>query len=213
MQTASIDQSLKMSQPNQLLFLPGASGNTLFWKPMGEALATEAAFKFVGYPGFGATPSDPNINCIDDLVGMIVSEIDQPTGIVAQSMGGVIATLATLRCPDLVTHLVLVATSGGIDMSGFGAEDWREPFIQANPLLPDWFATFNGDFSSELVRIEVPILLIWGDDDPISPVAVGQKLEELFPNAHLHVVPGGQHDLANTHAAMLAPLVKSHLSL
>jgi pimeloyl-ACP methyl ester carboxylesterase len=169
--------------------------------------------RFVGYPGFGATSADPNVNGIEDLVGMVAAEIDQPTALVAQSMGGVIATLVALRCPNLVTHLVLVATSGGIDISGLGAEDWRESFAEANPLLPNWFAMFKGDFSSELVRIEIPILLIWGDDDPISPVAVGQKLEKLFPTARLLVVPGGQHDLANKYAAMIAPLVESHLSL
>lgn len=202
-----------MSRPTQLLFLPGASGNTLFWKPVADALTTGAAMKFVGYPGFGATPADPNVNGIEDLVGMVTAEIDQPTALIAQSMGGLVATLVALRCPDLVTHLVLVATSGGIDISGFGAEDWRESFSLANPRVPDWFATYKGDFSSELDRIAVPVLLLWGEDDPISPVPVGQRLAELFPNARLHVIAGGQHDLANTHASILAPIVKIHLSL
>jgi hypothetical protein len=33
----------------------------------------------------------------------------------------------------------------------------------------------------------------------------------LLPKARLHVVPGGGHDLAQTRAADLAPLVEAHL--
>jgi pimeloyl-ACP methyl ester carboxylesterase len=55
------------------------------------------------------------------------------------------------------------------------------------------------------------MLLLWGDRDPISPLAVGERLRVLAPDARLHVVAGGEHDLAVTHAGELAPLVAAHL--
>ncbi|TKC87887.1 alpha/beta hydrolase [Trinickia terrae] len=200
-----------MPTPSTLLFLPGASGNTGFWQPLANELTHEAARSIVSYPGFGAEPSDPDVNSFDDLVGKVVHSIDQPTALLAQSMGGVIAVRAALEKPDLVTHLVLSVTSGGIDMRAFDAQDWRAEFVAANPHLPDWFVSLRSDLASELGRITQPVLLLWGDADPISPVAVGKRLLELLPNARLHVVAGGNHDLAYVHARQLARWVDAHL--
>ncbi|ASL42626.1 Non-heme chloroperoxidase [Burkholderia sp. AD24] len=116
-------------------------------------------------------------------------------------MGGVIAVLAALEKPERMTHLVLTVTSGGIDMRGSGAQDWRRGFLEANSSLPDWFVSFESDLTPALERVSQPVLLLWGDADPYSPVA----------DARLHVVSGGNHDLANVHAEQLAPIVDAHL--
>jgi len=55
------------------------------------------------------------------------------------------------------------------------------------------------------------VLLLWGDADPISPVAAGHRLAELIPNATLLIVEGGTHDLVSDHAAELAPHIDRHL--
>jgi pimeloyl-ACP methyl ester carboxylesterase len=197
--------------PSKLLFLPGASGNKDFWKPLANQLNSRAAKSIIGYPGFGQEPAIPAVNSFSDLVGMVVSHIDQPTALIGQSMGGVLATYAALRRPDLVTHLVLAVTSGGMDMTSLGAQDWREGFASAYPSLPDWFLSFNSDISPELGKISQPVLLLWGDVDPLSPAAVGHRLLELLPNARMHVVSGGDHDLAHVHAKEIAPFVDAHL--
>jgi poly(3-hydroxyoctanoate) depolymerase len=200
-----------MPSPSQLLFLPGATGNTAFWRPLADRLETNARKLIVGYPGFGSEPSDERIGSFDDLVERILTHIDQPTAIVAQSMGGVIAVRAALAKPHLVTHVVLVATSGGIDTKGLGAHDWRNGFAESYPSLPDWFISFRSDLTAELESLTQPVLLIWGDADPLSPVAVGQRLLELLPHAQLHVVAGGNHDLANVYASDLVPIIDAHL--
>ncbi|MGU7775966.1 alpha/beta fold hydrolase [Burkholderia sp. MR1-5-21] len=200
-----------MPVPSQLLFLPGASGSTAFWQPLADQLTHPAARRIVGYPGFGAEPGDPDVRDFDGLVRRVLRHIDQPTAVIAQSMGGVIALRAALEKPELVTHLVLTVTSGGLDMQGLGAQEWQTGFVNANPHLPDWFVTFRADLSAELGRIAQPTLLLWGDADPISPVAAGRRLLERLPDARLHIVEGGQHDLAAVHARELAPLVDTHL--
>ncbi|TFV90131.1 alpha/beta fold hydrolase [Oxalobacteraceae bacterium OM1] len=200
-----------MLTPSKLLFLPGATGNAEFWKPMVSQLKHRAAKAIVSYPGFGQEPATPAVTGFSDLVSMVVSQIDQPTALIGQSMGGVLATCAALERPDLVTHLVLAVTSGGIDMKALGAQDWRDGFARAYPSLPDWFLSFKSNISGELRKLSQPTLLLWGDADPLSPVAVGRRLLELLPNARMHVVPGGNHDLAHVHARQLAPLVDAHL--
>ena len=200
-----------ITSPDQLLFLPGASGNTQFWHPVAQKLATRAQKFHVGWPGFGDTPSIPGVNSMDDLVVRVLDDIDQPTALVAQSMGGIVAVRVALERPELITHLTLTVTSGGVDMSALGAHDWRPDFAAANPTLPSWFLDDQTDLTLRLAELRMPVLLLWGDSDPISPVRVGQRLAQLLPRAELHVFPGADHDLGFTHAAEVARLIEGHL--
>ena len=201
-----------MTDLSRLLFLPGASGNTGFWRPVAERLQHAGERRHLGWPGFGETPADPGVRGFDDLVALVLARLDQPTALIAQSMGGVLALQAALTAPRSITHLVLAVTSGGLPMAEHGAEDWREAFQAAHPKLPDWFATARVDLSDRLASLSIPTLLLWGDADPISPVAVGRRLASLLPQAHLVVVPGGTHDLAMERAAEIAPLIDRHLA-
>ncbi|HEX7640868.1 MAG TPA: alpha/beta fold hydrolase [Burkholderiaceae bacterium] len=200
-----------MPKPARLLFLPGASGIPAFWHPLAGRLGFEAEYRFMAYPGFGEEPPDPTVTSLDDLAAHLVSQINCPTALIAQSMGGILAVRAAIEKPHLITHLVLSVTSGGIDMEAFRAHDWRPAFLAANPHLPDWFIADRSDLTSEIKRLLQPVLLLWGDADPISPLAVGRHLQSLLPRATLHVVKDGGHDLANTHAAELAALIDEHL--
>jgi len=201
------------AEPDTLIFLPGALGNTQFWAPVSDRLACQARRVHMGWPGFGGVPADPAVRGLGDLAARVVDEIDSPTALVAQSMGGVIAMLAALEKPEQVTHLVLAATSGGMDMSRCGAEDWRPSFIEANPSLPRWFSDSNEDLTPKLPSIRIPVLLLWGDADPISPVLVGRRLVSLLPRSTLHVFAGGDHDVGNTFADEIAPLIDQFLVL
>jgi pimeloyl-ACP methyl ester carboxylesterase len=198
--------------PTRLLFLPGASGNTRFWHPVADLLTHPGERIHYGWPGFGLMPPDPSITGIDGLVAKVVADIDRPTALIAQSMGGVIAMRAALEKSKLVTHLVLTVTSGGVDISDLGAQEWRESFQAANPTFPRWFADYKEDLTEQLKKINMPVVLLWGDADPISPVAVGQRLASLLPRAELHVIRGGDHDLANTCPHTVTPLIDEYLA-
>jgi pimeloyl-ACP methyl ester carboxylesterase len=148
----------------------------------------------------------------DDLVRMVEARMDGPVDLVAQSMGGVIAATLAIKQPQLVRRLVLTVTSGGVDMAKFGAIDWRPEYRELFPNAAAWVTARSVSMLLPIEKIAAPTLLLWGDADAISPVAVGQHLAERIPNARLHVVPGGDHDVAQTHAAELAPLIERHLS-
>ncbi|QBE64671.1 alpha/beta fold hydrolase [Pseudoduganella lutea] len=200
-----------MRKPSRLFFLPGALGRREFWHPLADLLAFPGPRVHVGWPGFGGVPPDAGVRGIDDLVARLLASVAEPSAIIAQSMGGVVALRAALEKPELFTHLVLSVTSGGMDMTPFDAEDWR-PGLRANhPGLPDWFTSHQEDLSPRLSTLRIPTLLLWGDADPISPVQVGQRLASLLPQAHLHIVPGGEHDVGCTFASTIAPLVDRHL--
>jgi pimeloyl-ACP methyl ester carboxylesterase len=199
-------------QASRLFFLPGASGRTAFWRPVADRLSVPALHTHVSWPGFGGVAPDPDVHGLKDLGARLAANIDQPSALIAQSMGGVIAILAALEKPQLVTHLVLTVTSGGMDLAGLGAEDWRPSYRDELPGLPDWFTAYHQDLTPQLPELKMPTLLLWGDADPISPVKVGERLAALLPHSRLHVVAGGNHDLACTHAAEVAPLIDQHLT-
>jgi len=61
--------------------------------------------------------------------------------------------------------------------------------------------TWHEDFRQDLARIDVPTLVIHGDDDRIVPFAVaGQRTAKLVKGARLYVVKGGPHCITWTHA-------------
>ncbi len=110
----------------------------------------------------------------------------------------------------MVRRLVLVATSGGIDLAPFGVEDWRPGYRREYPSAAPWITEYCVDLGDRLRTLVAPTLLIWGDADPISPTAVGAHLARLLPRARLVVVPGGDHLLARDRAAEVAPHIADH---
>jgi pimeloyl-ACP methyl ester carboxylesterase len=196
----------------KVFFLPGTGASPEFWKPVGERLPAGWPKAYFGWPGLGSQPYDPAIRGYDDLVALVEARMTEPVDLVAQSMGGVIAARLTLRSPQLVRRLVLTATSGGVDMAAFGASDWRADYRRLHPDGAAWVTAPSAAAPLPVERIAAPTLLIWGDADPISPLAVGRHLAQRLPGARLHVVTGGGHDLARTHAGEVAPLIERHLA-
>ena len=111
--------------PRKLIFLPGAGGDPAFWKPASDLITFPATRCLLGWPGHGHAPPDPRVSKLRDLAALVQQQVTEPCALLAQSMGGIVAVLAVLQRPDLITHLVLAATSGGIKMADLGAADWR----------------------------------------------------------------------------------------
>jgi pimeloyl-ACP methyl ester carboxylesterase len=59
-----------------------------------------------------------------------------------------------------------------------------------------------------LGRIRHPVLVVAGDDDPLSPVANAKILAHLLPNARLQVVPGEGHLMPLDDTSVVPPMVR-----
>ncbi len=200
------------AEAHRLLFLPGAGADPAFWRTLGERLPAAWDKHYFGWPGLGDQPPDPAVNGIDDLIALVEAELwPGPVDLLAQSMGGVVALGVALRNPRKVRRLVLTTTSGGVDVADLNPFDWRAGYRAEYPNAAAWITEARIDLTARIPTIACPTLLLWGDADPISPVAVGERLATLLPAARLHVVAGGEHDLAAARAGELAPLVAAHL--
>ena len=192
------------------LYLPGAGGSAAFWKSVADRIGLDRVM--LAWPGLGNEPADRAVTGIDDLVAMVLDHMPEPVNIVAQSMGGLVAIKAVLAAPTKVKRLVLAVTSAGVKVDDLGGSDWRADYYAAYPRAAVWIGSSREDLSPHLAGIDAPTLLLWGDSDAISPVAVGERLQRLLPNARLQIIEGGDHDLAQTHADLVAEVIERHLS-
>ena len=193
------------------MFLPGSGGRRAFWEPVAARLTRGGPRLFFPWPGFGDSPADPAIRSLDDLYDWFVQRVpDVASNLVAQSMGGVLAMRFAIEHPDRVRRLVLVATSGGT-RARFGV-DWRVGFRAENASVPDWFERDRTELDERLGEIRAPTLLIFGDNDPIAPVSMGEHLRSLLRHARLRIVKGGTHALAEEQPDEVARAVDEHLS-
>jgi pimeloyl-ACP methyl ester carboxylesterase len=77
--------------------------------------------------------------------------------------------------------------------------------------VPRWFVEDRTDLAARLGEVRAPALLLWGDADPLSPLAVGEALRRRLPDARLEVVPGGSHSFAEERADEVAERIRRFL--
>ena len=196
----------------RVFFLPGASGAGRFWEPVADLLPSTLDKVLFDWPGLGDIPVDPSVRSFDDLTDLVVRKIQGPVDLVAQSMGGLVAVKTALARPDFVRRLVLVATSGGIDLRPFDVADWRTEYRAEHPTAAAFVTEEqHPDLSDQVSTIQAPTLLLWAAGDTISPPAVGEYLASRFVHARLVVLEHDDHMFARDHAAEVAPLIAEHL--
>lgn len=196
----------------KLVFLPGASGSQHFWQPLRAALTEYTDQQVIAYSGFDSIVPNLATQKLYDLQEFVKEKIEDDSILIAQSMGGVLVVGLALKHPQKVKGLVLLATSGGLDLKTFHCADWRTDYRELFKTMPDWFEQDQTEFSRlQLESLDIPILLIWGDHDPLSTVQLGQYLARIFKNAKLHIIQGGDHFFANSHANQVAMLIQDYL--
>lgn len=94
--------------------------------------------------------------------------------------------------------------------SGQPQPDWWLPTLAANFAQPHTGRTFReegqalGGPPPDPTGLDLPVLVIHGDDDRLVPLAVGRELHRRAPRSRLLVIEDGSHMLPITHADELA---------
>lgn len=131
------------------------------------------------------------------------------------------AALALLGSDPVRAWLAAVPTAGrGLQaalstqaFSGGPMPDWWLPNLNASFAMPSMRTTYYAEgerfMESELgiEQLDLPILLIHGDDDRLAPLAIGEWLERHAKRARLRVVHQGSHMLPITHNELLADTI------
>ena len=82
---------------------------------------------------------------------------------------------------------------------------WRQGMMGGAKAHYDCIAVFSEtDFTEDLRKIDIPLLIMHGDDDQIVPIAASALLSsKLAPRATLKVYPGLPHGMATTHPQII----------
>lgn len=63
----------------------------------------------------------------------------------------------------------------------------------------------------DLAGLDIPVLLLWGEDDTVHPIEEAYVLNELIPTSTLAVVPGCGHELPLQAPDTVGPLIADYL--
>ena len=195
----------------RVALVPGAAGSAAFWTPITERLPDDWIVTAIDLPGLGSVPAREDIRGYDDLAEYVAGIVAAPSAIVAQSMGAYVALRVALRYPHLVTHLVLVAATGGIDVMQCGAVDWRSDYAGTYPLAQSWACDCVPDLSAELRALEIPVLLIWPTADILSPLAVAERLAATVPTTSLITFSSDDHWVVHRFPEQSAAAIRSFI--
>jgi pimeloyl-ACP methyl ester carboxylesterase len=127
-------------------------------------------------------------------------------------MGGLITALFAAQWPERVTGLVLAAPAIALahkSVTAFLPLIGREALYLRPGFVPTlvWDTARAGlftllrasremlsmDVRNELAHIRTPCLLVWGDRDPLIPVALSRSVQAQISDSRLCVLPGAGH--------------------
>lgn len=163
---------------------------------------------------------------------------EAPAIVVAHSNGGRISIACAAAHPELFKSLVLIGSAGvkhndvGIRLRRFVAMVFArlaKPLVRSESLRAQLYRLIGApDYGNanaqmrqtmaELIRhdlvpllpkLTMPVSLIWGAKDTLTPLADGEKMKALLPNATLTVLEDTGHSPFATHPEKIAELIAS----
>lgn len=101
---------------------------------------------------------------------------------------------------DLAVPFYGANREGAKVSTGLKDSFWLQGMLGGFKGIYDCITAFSEtDFTEDLKKIDVPVLLIHGDDDQIVPIKASAILsEKLIKNAKLKIYPGAPHGLCST---------------
>jgi pimeloyl-ACP methyl ester carboxylesterase len=173
-----------------LLDALGIERATLAGHSMGSAVALQAAV---------AAP--------ERVAGLVLGAAHSAHAHATPALGAFAAAIEDLSDPvprALVEEIQAQARDEGLPAGLFDA------MVQGSLRMPArvWKAVLAGletfDVDADLPRVEVPVVLAWGEADPFFDRATQRVLLDRLPEAELHVYPGAGHTVHWDHPAAFA---------
>lgn len=201
-----------------IVLLHGLSGSSRWWDRNIEALSKRHTVIAPDLVGFGRNRRFIGSRLplpFDEAVALLVRWLErdffEPVHLVGHSMGGQTAIELAARAPSRIRSLTLVASTGVPPRSAGRAhlEALVHPpraLISFGPRLAlDAFRAGPGSIAIASARmllrdsrpameaIRAPVLLLWGDSDPLVPSHYAEAIRASMPHARLEILPGAGH--------------------
>ena len=148
---------------------------------------------------------------IDAVPPVMVKKDSNPGGLPLELFDGLRAALAANRAQfylDFASGPFFGFNRPGAKVSqGAIWNWWRQGMMGAINAHYDCIKAFSEtDFTEDLKKIEVPVLVLHGDDDQVVPIADSAPLSaKLLKNATLKIYPGFPHGVCTIHPEVINP--------
>ena len=201
------------------MFIHGAGRTPASWGPQ---LARFEGALAVALPGHPDGAPLLGTQAMAEWVIAEVEEVPGPMVMVGHSLGGAVALEIALARPDLVAGLVLVSTGARLPVpddaiaridADFEAEcarmveeSWlyHEPdlirrgtnsVISMGPesLRADYLSARDHDLRGKLGAIDVPVMVMSGESDPLVPTWLSEELADELSGATLAIIAEAAH--------------------
>lgn len=203
-----------------VVLLHGLSGSWRWWRHTVPALREHYRVHVPELIGFGGSRGAVRHPTMPEMAGLLVRWLDaigiDRAHFVGHSMGAQVGVHLAGRWPDRIDHLVL-SDAAGIPhslapshlMTVASELIWPRAWgrlgflptivldaLRTGPrtLVRSIRSIVADDIRPLLPRVAVPTLLLWGEHDPITPVADAEVIARLVPGARLVVIPGASHN-------------------
>lgn len=206
-----------------ILFLHGWRSDGLIWNDIAMRLGKEKYSVYaLDLPGFGGSSVPKNPFTISDYANTVSGFMEKmkirKVVLVGHSFGGRIAIKLAATKPELVSKLILIDSAGFVNKKKQGYRFYAKlvkPFFKpkfmqefrtwiykkmgsedyvSTPYLRETFLQIvKEDLSGDLVRMQVPTLLLWGNHDTETPIAFGRKMNTLIQGSRLIILPDAGH--------------------
>ena len=193
----------------------GLAASWRWWEPVVEALAATLRIHLVDLPGFGSARGRAFVLAdAPAFVRALIAQIGlERPHLVGHSLGGAVCARVAALWPETVDRLVLAAPAGVLERRrairyalplAAAVRQARPRFLRV--LLSDSLRAglptvyragaqllADDELRDELASIAAPTLLLWGERDPLVPLALAAHYQRAIPVARLVVLEGAGH--------------------
>lgn len=205
-----------------LIFIHGSGGSHEVWSNQMKLGLHNIMLDLPGHGRSGGEPA-ASIGESAKKVAEFLSAIQLPSPLylVGHSMGAAIAIMCALNYPDLLSGIILIGAGQRMKVMPALLDDLRQgkndpafirmgfssqtpkPIVEnmvknfaevpASILYADFLCCSHFDVSQELEKINIPVLVIVGSHDKLTPPKLSQYLFNHINKCRLEIIPGAGH--------------------
>jgi pimeloyl-ACP methyl ester carboxylesterase len=224
----------------QLVFIHGAGGTQRVWRYQRSAFLGSTALDLPGHPKGTGHNTIPEY--ADFVTKTIVERELRSVVLVGHSMGGAIAIEIALAHPPFLKGIVLVGSGARLRVISIIKDEVPRDYAHAAEVIAQWAYSPKsdaklrkasiqellevpaevtyGDFQAcdsfdrmyEIGRIDLPALIVCGEDDALTPVKYSEYMKERIRNARIAVIPGAGHSVMLEKPEELNDVLRSFLA-